>query len=480
MGWVVTGGIRRWGWLAPWLSLLAGCAAFGPLGPEHRPPATPSASAFIALAPHGGERSHLSAWWRQFDDPVLVELIDAAQQASASLAQAASRIVQAQSVLAQAGATVQPALDAAASRTRGPVSFGGPLLVRTQDLLQLQSSWEIDLFGARLREREAGTARLGAREAEWHDARVAVAAEVASQYLALRACEYQRALESADWVSRGATARLTRMAAAAGFQSGADLAIAQADVEEQAARLQAQRAECDLLVKALVAISDLDEIGLRARLAAGAERLPAPRGFVVEVVPAQLVAQRPDLAAAERELAAASAEIGVAIADRYPRMALSGAIGPLRFDAGTVSLSAMSWSLGPSLSVPLFDGGRRQSAQDAARARHQAADAVYREKVRQAIREVEQALVRLGSAARREAEIGRAAQGYQDGLAAVQSRRAAGLASDLALEQARRAALQVLAMQGVAQRERVSAWIALYRALGGGWTAAEPVRAASH
>ena len=150
------------------LGLLSACAGLRPVGPEHAAAPPPAATQWQAQRPHDGSTGDLTRWWQQFDDPVLAALIDAAQRESASLAQAASRIAEAQAAVVRAGASALPSLDATASRVRGPITFGGPAILRTQDQLQLQSSWEIDLFGGQLRERQATAARLDARAAEWH------------------------------------------------------------------------------------------------------------------------------------------------------------------------------------------------------------------------------------------------------------------------------------------------------------------------
>ncbi len=461
----------RAGCLAPLILLLTACAGIAPVGPAHQRPDPPRATSWQAQLPHQGSTADLARWWQQFDDPMLAQLIDAAQRESGSIAQAAGRIADAQAAVVRAAAAALPSLDATASRTRGPITFGGPVILRTQDQLQLQSGWEIDLFGGRLRDRQASSARLDARGAEWHEARVSVAADTANQYLALRACERQAGLDEADLRSRRESERLTEIALQAGLQSGGQAALLRAGSADQASRVLAQQAQCALAIKALVALTGMDETALRRQLEARAAVLPEPRLFVVESLPAQLISQRPDLAGAEAELAAASADIGVAIADRYPRVSLAGSIGPLRFEANGVTLNATTWSLGPSITVPLFDNGRRAAAVDSARARHASAQALYQQKIRLAVREVEEALVRLASARQRQTQADRASLGYRDSLNAAQQRWQAGLGNLLELEESRRLTLQADMAAAALQRERVAAWIALYRALGGGWSA---------
>ncbi|MFM1987330.1 MAG: hypothetical protein RJA99_287 [Pseudomonadota bacterium] len=473
---------------------LAGCAGFK-VGPDYAgPPAARSASqaqtaraaAALAVAPspaaasaddgwqarlpHGGAPVDLARWWAQFDDPTLDTFLAAAQRESGSIAQAAARIEQARAQAVAAGAAGLPTLDLSAQSSRGTINIGTTVLLANQNRLVAQAGWEIDLFGRIAREREAAAARLDARAAEWHDARVSVAAETAAQYLQYRYCEVLVAIAEADATSRAGTATATERAAQAGFQAPANAALARASAAEAASRLTAQRAECDLTVKALVALTGLAEPAVRATLAKTAGRLPAPRAFDVKAVPATLLSQRPDLAAAERSLAAASADIGSAEGDRYPRLSLAGSVGPLRLDTGSVGATIATWSIGPSLSLPIFDGGRRRANVESARAVYVAAEADYRAKARQAVREVEEALVRLASAADREADARTAADGYRRNVTAAEVRWKGGLGSLLELEESRR--LQLVADSSLAgvQRDRVAAWVSLYRALGGGWT----------
>jgi NodT family efflux transporter outer membrane factor (OMF) lipoprotein len=186
-------------------------------------------------------------------------------------------------------------------------------------------------------------------------------------------------------------------------------------------------------------------------------------------VPAELLSQRPDLAASEREIAAASADVSVAQADRLPRISLAGSIGRSSVRIGGASFDGNTWSFGPALLAPLFDAGRRRAAVDAAEARYDEAVAVYRERVLAAVREVEEALVRLDAAERREADAQLAAQGYAEFLAAAESQWRVGTVNLLDLEQARRSSLAANAGLLQVQRERVVAWLALYKAMGGGW-----------
>ena len=449
--------------------LLAGCAL-------PRPPATVEpqpAPRWHAPLPHGGRLADLAQWWQQLEEPLLVELIEAAQAVSPDLATATTRIAEARAVRVATQAAQVPAVDLNASATRGN-SQAGQVGAPVSTVLQstVQASWEIDLFGGRRSEADAAAARLRGAEAGWHDARVAIAAETATTYFDLRICERQLAVTRNDARSRAETARLTGLSAEAGFTAPAVAAQARASAAEGAVRASQQNAQCEILLKSLVALTGAAEPDLRRRLA---ERWVEPAGFsgqAMAPVPAALLAQRPDVYAAERNVEAASADVGASLADQFPRLSLTGQIGSGLIRAGGRTVDVQTWAIGPlALTAPIFDAGRRAAATDAARARYEEAVVQYRARVRQAVREVEQALVNLESAREREEDARAAVEGYRVSLAATDARFRSGLGTLIELEDQRRTLLVAeLTLVGV-QRDRVAAWIALYRALGGGWQA---------
>lgn len=443
---------------------LAGCA----VAPPARV-ALPAAPQWYAPLPHNGSLTDLAQWWRQQGDPVLVRLIDAAQSASPDIAAAAGRIADARAQRTAATAALLPTLDASAGITRAnqqSLQPGG-----TSSQIGLQSSWEIDLFGSRRAQRNAAQARLAGAGARWHEARVAVAAEVASLYYSLRTCEQLLAVAQQDAASRADTARLTQLTADAGFQAPATAALARASAAEGSSRATLQRALCDIDIKSLVAVSGLAEPALRAQLAASA--VVAARPIAIPALPAQILAQRPDVFAAQQEVAAASADVGSAEAQRYPRLGLSGAIGVANFRAGGDNIHTDTWTIGPlTLSVPVFDAGVRRANAAAARARYETAVVAYRAAARRAVGEVETALVNLNSstARTRDAEVSLA--GYRTAFVAAEDRYKNGLGSLLELEDARRTRLLAENAVVTLQRERNAAWVALYRAAGGGFSPA--------
>ena len=454
---------KRLFWTACLPLALGGCAVTAPPAQVSAPPPV----AWQAPLPHQGSLAHLAGWWTQLGDPLLVELIDAAQAISPGVAQAQSRIAQARATQVASRAALLPTLDGQANASRG---FNEQLAgIATTAQAGLQASWEIDLFGANRAAKTAADERLAGAQAAWHEARVSVAAEVAQQTSSVRTCLEQLRVAERDAQSRAETSRLSDLSERAGFTAPATAALARASAAEAQARTSQQRMQCDVEIKTLVALSGWEEPALRTRLTTPAPAAPDAL-FAIAALPAQVLAQRPDVYSAEREVAAASADVGSAQAKRYPRLGLSGSVGAAWVRTGGVTTDLNTWTIGPlALSVPLFDGGRRGAQVEAAQARYDEAAALYRAKVRQAVSEVEQALVRLQSTSERSTSARTAAAGYRTSFAATEARWRGGLASLVELEDARRAALAAENALVALQHERQLAWVALYRAAGGGW-----------
>ena len=450
--------------------LVSGCIAVGPDYDRVNATKVPNQpDNWQESLPHAGDARTLENWWAQFDDPLLIELIHTAQLESGSLAAATLKIAQARALNTAAISASLPTISAAANESRGTTILGGPIIVGTTIQAQAQASWEIDLFGGVQRRRESSLARLDAEIANWHAARISIAAEMGNLYTNFRGCEQQIALFQADVQSRLQTATLSEKLGAAGFQSSANVALARASAAEGSARLVTQRAECDIAIKSMVALTGMKEIELKQKLVENQAKLPKPKLISVAQIPAQILAQRPDIAAAERELASASAEIGVRIAERFPKITLLGNVGPMNFNSSDLTINASSWSFGPTISLPIFDSGKLAANVETARVAYQTAQTNYRQRVRAAIREVEEALVRLDSMAQREQQATVASEGFRESLEAAQERWKNGLASQLELEETRRLSFNADLTLASIRREHVNAWIALYRAVGGGW-----------
>lgn len=455
------------------LSAIAGSLALCAcaLQPSYETPKVIETTGWQAELPHGGSVENLVDWWRRFDDPAVAELVRTAETDSPTLAKAVARIDDARATVVSDSSGAWPSLTGSGSLTRAKsaVSLGNEVFtsLATTRSGELDASWELDLFGKVRSSRESAKAQLASRIDDWHDARVSLAAEVADDYVQYRACRQLAGAYEESAASYAQTEKTTLAAAAAGMTPSSDGYLAQANTASAHASAIQQHVVCEELIKSLVELTGASEPALRAIVdRPQAPGLPQPAAFSVQSAPADLVRQRPDLASSERALAAAYASIGKARAERFPSLSLSGSIG---LSATNVTSPMSTWSFGPSLSIPLFDAGKRKAAVDSAQASYDEQLAAYRSSVRTAVKEVEVALADLDGAARRSDDARRAVEQYRRYESAMETNWRAGFDTLLTREQARRSLTSAEITDIELQRDRVRSWISLYKALGGGW-----------
>jgi len=461
------------------LLALAGCA-ISPLA-KYRPIAPPTA--WIEPLPfkqaHDGKLTDLKSWWQQFNDPVLLQLIQAAQKVSPDIESAKARVIAAQAAVTLTEAQLLPSLtaDASASRNHNGVVFPTGNTAN----IGMNASWELDVWGKNKADKNEKQAQLSGTSALWHEARVIVAAQTATQYLDYRLCENLSNIAKKNTESNAETARLTNLSANAGFLAPASASQALALAAEASSQFKKQSLQCTLMLKSLVALTAMPESDLRIALAKDGALMPMPNNITVTQIPANLLLQRPDVLNAERNVAAAGFEVTVSQAQRYPRLSLAGNIG-LTYDntmrtffpktTGKIT-DGTTWSIGPvAVSLPIFDAGIRAANITAAKAQYEAAKNTYESVARNAVREVEEALARLNSTSLRLEDVNKSADGFKVSLTATQMRYQASLANLFELEDARRVDLQAQTNVVTLSNERALAWISLYRAMGGGWTQA--------
>lgn len=460
--------------LAAVLSLTA-CATTAPT----EPPRPELPAAWRAPLPHAGSTAELARWWQAFDDPQLSALIERAQAQSPSLAAAAARRRQAEAQAAQSRALLAPQLQAQASSNRAKgVSTG--FQASTSSSADLAASWEIDLFGSQRAQAAAGQAQAQAADAQWHEARVSLAADVAIAYLQLRHAQAQEevaeldlrlATELADW---GAAQQR------AGLISASDAALLNTERALAAATRSSQRAEAQVALQTLALLCG-EPAGALADLLAPPplpEGFALPRralvvapGFAVPTVPAAVLAQRPDLRAAHQQWIASVQQARAIDAQRYPQLSLTGLIGEARLSAGGSRTQGSSWAFGPSLTLPLFDGGLRQAQRDAAAASRDEAAALLQQRWLLALSEVEDALQRLQAGAERQREVDLAQREWEAIALRTRQQANAGLQSGVQRNTTYRNALAAYSGALAVRLEHAAAWVRLYRSLGGGWSA---------
>lgn len=474
--------------------LLSSCATFDflklKLIPEAAVKTTTLPNSWQAPLPHQGEITKLNEFWHQFDDALLLELINASQQVSSNVATAKTRIAEARSTRISTIGNARPDLSASVSTSRSvqqPAgAFGGQagslaggqqggfaIGVFNNTQVGLQSHWELDIFGANSILVNSAITSENAALSNWHEARVAVAAELATSYFNLRACHQQVLLNQQDIKSREESARLTVISVKAGFLGSASQSLAVASLSDIKQQQAAQIARCDLTIKELVALTGLDEITLREKLNKQSFDMKANASknlYLIDSIPAKVITQRPDIINAEAELIASAANLQSNKAMLLPRVSIDGSIGWIWQSGSGFRTDGKVWSLGPlSITIPIYNSGGQQAKIKSAEVKYEASAVNYREKIRMAVKEVESALVNLHSDALRENDLTQALQGYQASFKATEAKVKAGFANLIELEESRRLKLQTEAALLNLEQDRINAWISLYRAAGGDW-----------
>jgi len=445
---------------------LAGCA--------HDPSAKPSGPAVPAAFSQGGAVAD-AKWAESFGDPALLGLIAQARQRSPDLVIARARQREAVALLVAADAGDQPALSAGAglessriSLETGRIPLNAGIPRRTDvGAVGVKASWELDVWGREAAKSKAADADSRAAGFTAAQADLALSAEVARLWFAVRGAREQLVLLEAEFATRYREMQLVEKTVAAGLLgsdplSSARLAAAQAKVDEGLGRRRLAAAENAL--RALIG-------------SAPGEKLPAATGPVAMPafgagVPSELLLRRPDLAAAAARLDAAVAREGAAIADFYPSVTLNGQAGWQADPASRVGRGASSfWSLAPSVDLPLFDAGRREADLEVARARIDGSGAEWTKAVLGAFREVEDALADLRELAQQEELTGRVLAAVRERLANAEARRRAGLANENEVVVARRDEALAARTLSMVVWERRQAAVRLAAATGGGWSA---------
>lgn len=457
------------------LLFIAGCA----VGPDLKSPTWEqlgAPSGWHATQPHSGSLTELSQWWAQFDDPALLSLLDAAERNSPSIAIASARIRAARASTRIATGSFLPAATASGSatkvRTKTKIAGTSTDADSTVKIGAVDAAWELDVFGGSRRELESSRAQLGAAEAGWHDARASIAAEVANTYATARAYQALLALYEEEVASRQATEKLTTLLIGEGLAPSANALAVEAATANSISTLESQRGQYAQVINGLVALTTLGVPEIERLLAPPNTGIPQIKtGFSVSL-PADVLKQRPDVRAAEYQLASASAQIGVAIADLLPSLTLVGSIGINSARTSGINNTTKTWSFGPAVNLPVFLGGRGRARVEATRAAYDQALASYHATVRNAVSEIENSLVRVDTVERRRGHVAKAAEKFHTYFDAINESYRAGKSSLFELETAR---LQNVGSQQLlvsVELERTQAWVALYKAVGGGW--AEP------
>jgi outer membrane protein, multidrug efflux system len=417
----------------------------------------------------------LAAWWTTLNDPELSRLVDRAVARNLDLKKASARIREARARRGLSKAALYPTLDASgsAARSRGSADTGP---VATTDLFSagLDASWEIDLFGGVRRSVEASDADLLAAGEELRDTLVSLLAEVGLNYVDLRTAQARLAVTETSLNSLEETHRLTQWRAQAGL--GDELAVEQARYNLESARSQVPT------LKSAIAEAQ-NRLAVLLGEAPGAvhaelskpEPVPSLPPEVAIGVPADLLRQRPEVRRAERQLAAQTARIGVATAELYPKLRLSGAIGlqALTFNSLFNVASATS-SASSGLTWRVFDAGAIRQNIEIQSALQEQTLIAYESAVLTALEEAENAIMAYAQEQRRRQSLGEAARSAQAAAELAEIKYRAGLIDFTTVLEAERALLSFRDQLAQSDGAVVTNLVRLYKALGGGWASLSP------
>ncbi len=454
------------------VALVTGGCMVGPDYHAPRPDAPPG-WAGVAEAPAQpsvatARPAELGQWWKQFDDPVLTQLVEDALKTNLDLKLAVACLRQARAQRGIAVGGLLPALGASAEYQREsvPASAG-----KAQNLYQagFDAAWEIDLFGGQRRNVESADAGVQASIESISDAQVSIAAETALDYVQLRGYQQEIVIAQKNLKSQRETAGIIRRKADAGFDCALDIANADANVATTEAQIPVFETEARQSIYALSVLLARPPADLLEQLTPTGD-VPGVPAQIPAGLPSELLRRRPDIRRAEAQLHAATAQIGVATADLFPKVSLTGTVS---FQGNLASTwwaaASRACSFGPSATWALFQGGAIQSNIRAQEALRDQAFVTYHKTVLGAFQDVENALVAFAK--------------EQDHYKSLKdSVLAYSKAADLSLKLYSEGLLDFLNVL-VAQRSLYAAenalvqsnysistdLIALYKALGGGW-----------
>lgn len=446
-------------------ALLAACA----VGPDYRPAPAAAVTAHNLDAGHFAAAAPPSDWWQQFPDPLLGQLESQALTANLDVAIAVEHVRAARAAFSEANLDFAPHLPLEAQYARSKEQQPG----FTTDRINIASytagfdaSWELDLFGHVRRSAQAAGAQLGVQQATLADTQVSVAAEVARNYFELRGSQRQLAVARDNIANQREALRLTQIRYEAGR-------VTELDVDSAQARLKATEASVPLLEAAekragyrLAVLLAQKPGDLDAQLAAGSVPAwtdPLPVGDVSD-----LLRRRPDVRIAERNLAAATAQVGIATADLFPRVTVTGFVGFLTGDGAQLgAASSRAWAVSPTLTWPGLDFGSAHARLRAAKAESAGALDSYQKAVLGALEDFENACFNYSRQIERLSNVVEQADASRRAAKMAEIQYREGQINFLVLLDAQRTELE--AEDAVAQAETGvnTGAVAVYKALGG-------------
>ena len=483
MKWDLTNRVR-WNWICHLClfaatMFLVGCIA---VGPDYKRPEATRIPAAYAGATNGWKvaepQAHLPKgnWWEMFEDPELNELEAEAAIANQQLKAAFARLEQARAITDVTRAGLFPNITLSTTTTRQRNSANQPSVLSGQPIGQgntyndfivpLDLNYEVDVWGRVRRSVESATAQQRATADDLGTIRLIVQAEVAADYLTLRSLDAEQAIVRSTIEVFRKSLDLTRERRAGGIVSDLDVAQAETVFRTARAQLPAIALRREQFQHALAVL-----IGENASSFEIPERaLTTAPPVIPPDLPSQLLERRPDISAAERLMAAANAKIGVAKAAFFPALSLNGVAGFESLNAGTwFTWPSRFWSVGPSLTLPLFEGGALRAGLRLAKAAYDETVANYHQTVLTAFGEVEDNLSAQNLLASEYEEQSAALRAANWQLEIANDRYRDGLVTYLEVATAQNTTLGLDLTTVQLRGQQLVATVTLIKALGGGW-----------
>jgi multidrug efflux system outer membrane protein len=439
------------------------------MGPDYERPDVPVPDGYEAQKVPGESFANLE-WWELFDDPVLLDLIRTALQNNKELAIALARIEEARAALGFVRADLYPNLDGAAGASRGNTipGTGQPAEINESFVLAANLRYEIDLWGRLRRSNEAARAELLATVEARNAVSITLIADVASIYLLLLDLDHRVEIARRTMQTRQDSLDIIEARFDKGTVPLIDVNQAEielADAVAELAALEREREQAENLLSVLLGQNPgpLARSDIQSRDALQIPDVPAG-------LPSELLERRPDIRQSSQLLAAQTARIGVAEAQRFPSLSLTGSLGLASPELDDfLSSDNKVWGISADLLGPIFDAGRGRARVEAERARTEQLLNSYQLTVLEAFREVEDSLVDIHTY-RREANARE--QQVTAALSAATLSRArydGGVTSYLEVLESERSLFRAELLASSTRRQQIVAIVSLYKALGGGW-----------
>jgi len=456
--------------------ILSACA----VGPDYQQPPSKLPDSF-ANADHAeySDRDIEQGWWKLFNDAQLMTLIEQTVNHNYDIQAARANLGQARAMYLEAGLNLLPQVtthDNYTDTLRSTSSMNNRAYVpRGLHLLNsgFDAYWEVDFFGRVRRNVEATNDEVDAQEATLRDIGVSLIAEAARNYFELRGLQRQLEVAEKNATNQSETLSLTRVKLSNGRGTELDTSRALAQMETTRATIPGLKTAIARNIHRLSVLTGQIPSALTEILSTPQASPKAPDTIQIGN-PAQLLKRRPDIRVAERSLAAATARIGVAIGDLFPRVTFVGTIALEGDTLGSmVTPGSDSYSFGPRISWAFLDMGRVYARIKAADARAESSLAQYQQTVLNALEETENALVTYNQERIRRASLATAAQASERANELAHLRYQAGVADFLTVLDTELRLLQDQSELAQSETATATALTAVYKALGGGWEAAQ-------